>query len=385
MSIGKHRAAATRVRSVSAHPAPTPRRRPTSKPPTPNLSRRPAPAWTSLTASALLLSGCADQRQSFLTPDGPVSVLQYHYLWLITLVTLIVVAPVIVGVPLLAWRYRYGNTKARYAPNWDFSLALEWSMWLVPVAIVVVLSVFTWIYTHQLDPYRPIASNKPPLRVQVVGLDWKWLFIYPDYHIATVGEMAFPQDRPVSMTLTTDTVMQSFMIPALGGQIYAMPGMVTKLNLAAAHTGDFEGMNTQYNGDGFDAQHFQAVAMTSQDFSHWVKDVQQNGAALNASNYNILGKSSTPGQVRTHFGNPSMPKDVTFFNNASPDLFMNIVMRYHGDKPILRAQQPGSTVYDAKLASTAVAGAGMPGMAGNSVTMTGMTGMTGHNAMMPSK
>jgi cytochrome o ubiquinol oxidase subunit II len=217
MSIGKHRAAATRVRSVSAQSAPTAPEPPTPLPPQrPPSPQRRAIAWLSLTAAALLLSGCADHRQSFLTPDGPVALLQYHYLWLITLVTLIVVAPVIVGVPLLAWRYRYGNTKARYAPHWDFSPALEYPMWLVPVAIVVVLSIFAWSYTHRLDPYRAIASSKPPLRVQVVGLDWKWLFIYPDYHIATVGEMAFPEDRPVSMTLTTDTVMQSFMIPALG-------------------------------------------------------------------------------------------------------------------------------------------------------------------------
>ncbi|HTW71978.1 MAG TPA: cytochrome ubiquinol oxidase subunit II [Acetobacteraceae bacterium] len=346
MCIDKHRSAEPRRRSVSSQPAPAAPSAPTAR-----LSRRRAAAWASLTASALLLSGCADQRQSFLTPDGPVSLLQYHYLWLITLVTLIVVAPVVVGVPLLAWRYRYGNTKARYAPHWDFSAALEWPMWLVPVAIVAVLSVFAWIYTHQLDPYRAIASDKPPLRVQVVGLDWKWLFIYPEYHIATVGEMAFPKDRPVSMTLTTDTVMQSFMIPALGGQIYAMPGMVTKLNLAADHTGDFEGMNTQYNGDGFHSQHFQAVAMTTQDFSNWVKDVQHNGVALDAANYKILGENSTPEQVRAQFGNPSMPKDVTFFNNASPDFFMKIVMRYHDDKPIPPGRQPGSVVYDTKIAS----------------------------------
>jgi cytochrome o ubiquinol oxidase subunit II len=195
--------------------------------------------------------------------------------------------------------------------------------------------------------------------VQVVGLDWKWLFIYPDYHIATVGEMAFPQDRPVSMTLTTDTVMQSFMIPALGGQMYAMPGMVTKLNLAANRTGDFEGMNTQYNGDGFHAQHFQAVAMTPQDFSGWVKDAQQNGVAFDPANYKILGESSTPEEVRAHFGNPSMPKGVTFFNNAAPDFFTNIVMRYHGRNAVPPAQQPGSTAYDAKVAGNAVPDARM--------------------------
>jgi cytochrome o ubiquinol oxidase subunit 2 len=349
MRNDKYRASASFARLASPPIVPA-----ASGPAAPHPFLRHAARWASLTASVLLLAGCADKHQSFMTPDGPVALLQYHYLWLVTLITLIVVAPVVIGVPLLAWHYRYGNTNARYAPHWDFSAALEWPMWLVPTAIVIVLSVFVWNYTHQLDPYRQIASDRPPLRVQVVGLDWKWLFIYPDYHIATVGEMAFPQGIPVSMTLTTDTVMQSFMIPALGGQIYAMPGMVTKLNLAADHTGDFEGMNTQYNGDGFHAQHFQAVAMTPRDFSAWVKEAQQNGVALNAANYKILGESSTPEQVRAHFGSPSMPKDVTFFNSAAPDFFMNIVMRYHGHNPVPPAQQPGGTDYDAVVAANTV-------------------------------
>jgi cytochrome o ubiquinol oxidase subunit 2 len=304
-----------------------------------------------LSGAVVLLSGCTDRDQSFLTPSGPVSALQYHHLLLVTLVTLIVVAPVIVGVPLLAWRYRYGNIKARYAPHWDFSSTLEWPMWLIPLAIVVVLSVYLWTYTHELDPYRSLAADKPPLRVQVVGLDWKWLFIYPDYHIATVGEMAFPQDRSVSMRLTTDTVMQSFMIPALGGQIYAMPGMVTQLNLKADRTGDFEGMNTQYNGNGFHAQHFQAAAMTPQDFDSWVKGVQQNGVTLNAAIYRVLGESSTPAEVHDQFGDAAIPKGVTLFNNVAPNLFAGIVMRYHDDKAVPPAEQPGTATYNAQVAS----------------------------------
>jgi cytochrome o ubiquinol oxidase subunit II len=310
----------------------------------------PRSSWLLASGSAALLSGCVDKSQSFLTPGGPASALEYHHLWLITLVTLIVVAPVIVGVPLLAWRYRYGNTRARYAPHWDFSYALEWPMWFVPVAIVVVLSVYLWNYTHTLDPYRSLATDKPAVRVQVVGLDWKWLFIYPDYGIATVGKMAFPQDRPVSMKLTTDTVMQSFMIPALGGQIYAMPGMVTQLNLKADRTGDFEGMNTQYNGNGFHAQHFQAVAMTPQDFDGWVKSVQQNSVALNQSNYRRLAESSTPAEVHNQFGNAAMSKDVTLFNVAST-LFAGIVSRYHTGKVLSPTDQPGTAAYNAKLAS----------------------------------
>lgn len=307
-------------------------------------------SWPSLAAAVVLLSGCTNRGQSFLTPDGPVSALEYHHLWLITLITLIVVAPVIVGVPLLAWRYRYGNTNARYAPQWDFSSALEWPMWGVPVAIVVVLSVYLWNYTHALDPYRALASRTPPLRVEVVGLDWKWLFIYPDYHIATVGELAFPQDRPVTMQLTTDTVMQSFMIPALGGQIYAMPGMVTRLNLEADRTGDFEGMNTQYNGDGFHAQHFQAVAMTPQDFARWVKAAQHNGEALDQAVYRILGESTTPAEVRRQFAHSATSPGVTFFNDVAAGFFMKIVMKYHDDKAMSPAQQPGTAAYDAQVA-----------------------------------
>jgi cytochrome o ubiquinol oxidase subunit 2 len=299
----------------------------------------------------LFLSGCSDSGAGFLTPGGPIASFQLHHLWQVTLIVLIVVVPVLVGVPLLAWRYRYGNTKAQYAPHWDFSTALEYPMWLIPAAIVVVLSVFVWIDAHKLDPYRPIASSKPPLDVQVVGLDWKWLFIYPAYHIATVGELAFPQDRPVSMRLTTDTVMQSFMIPELGGQIYAMPGMVTQLNLKADKDGSFEGMNTQYNGDGFHAQHFQAVAMKSQDFDHWVEAVQAKGVALNQAGYSLLGKSSTPAEVRSQLGTAAMPKDVTFFNDVAPDLFQTIVKRYHDGKELPSDEQPGSAAYDAQVTS----------------------------------
>ena len=302
-------------------------------------------------AAFLLLSGCAGNGQSFMTPDGPVSISQYYHLWFVTLVTLIVVLPVIIGVPLLAWRYRYGNKKARYAPHWDFSSALEWPMWLIPCAIVVVLSVYLWHDSHRLDPYRPLASARPPLIVQVVGLDWKFLFIYPQYHVATVGELAFPQDRPVSMTLTSDTVMQSFMIPALAGQIYIMPGMITRLNLKADRTGSFDGMNTQYNGNGFHGQHFDAVAMTTKGFDNWLRGVQENGIALNQTSYRILGKSSTEDQVHATLGNEATPAGVTFFNNVAPDFFMGIVMRYHSGKPVPPSEQPGAVAYNRQLAS----------------------------------
>lgn len=312
----------------------------------PGLGLRPFRIVTAF--SALLLSGCVQNGVSFMSPDGPVAALQREHFWQVTLISMIVVLPVLIGVPLIAWRYRYGNARARYTPNWDFSHALELAMWLVPAAVVVVLGALLWIDTAKLDPYKPLASSKAPMQVQVVGLDWKWLFIYPEYHIATVGEMAFPQDRPVELSLTTDTVMQSFLISALGGQIYAMPGMVTKLNLAADHPGTFEGMNTQYNGEGFDKQHFNAVAMTPDNFLAWVKDVQAKGVALNAQAYQTLAKSSTPQQVRATFGNSAMPADATYFSEVPTDLFAEIVNRYMSGKAVSPAEQPGAADYNAR-------------------------------------
>ncbi|WP_241560093.1 cytochrome ubiquinol oxidase subunit II [Solirhodobacter olei] len=295
-----------------------------------------------------LLGGCAMNGVTFMAPEGPIAAMQRYHFWQVTAISMIVVLPVLIGVPILIWRYRYGNTKARYTPHWDFSHSLEWLMWLVPAAIVLVLGAILWIDTHELDPYKPLASTKPPLQVEVVGLDWKWLFIYPEYHIATVGEMAIPKDRPVSLKLTTDTVMQSFMISALAGQIYAMPGMVTKMHLIADRVGHYDGDNTQYSGEGFHGQHFTAVSMGKGDFDAWVKKAQTFGTALNPMAYNRLAVSSTPAQVRATFGNTAMPPHVTFFNDVPSGFFKKIVMRYHHGKPVPADQQPGTAAYNAK-------------------------------------
>ena len=296
----------------------------------------------------VLAAANAGKADGILTPSGPVANAMTTHFWQVTWISMIVVLPVLIGVPLIAWWYRYGNNKARYTPHWDFDHALEWAMWIVPAIIVFVLSILLWQGTHTLDPYKPLASKKAPLQVEVVGLDWKWLFIYPEYHIATVGMMAFPQDRPVQMKLTTDTVMQSFLISALGGQIYAMPGMVTQLNLAADKVGHFDGNNTQYTGDGFHDQHFTAVSMSKSDFDNWLKSVQKDGVALNQMAYNHLAASSTPDQVRALFGNRAMPPHVTYFNDVPSGLFNTVVMRYHSGKPIPSADQPGSAAYNAK-------------------------------------
>jgi cytochrome o ubiquinol oxidase subunit II len=200
---------------------------------------------------------------SFLDPQGPVAAAQRAHLIDVVLLLLIVVVPVLVLTPIVVWRYRL-NGSARYTPAWSFFLPLEFVIWGVPIAIVVVLAVWLWENTEKLDPYKPLASAAdPPLRVKVVGYDWKWLFIYPQFNIASIGEFAFPAGRPLDILLTSDTVMQSFFIPALGSQIYAMAGMVTKLHLLANAPGSFRGENTQFNGNGFYLQAFTATARAS--------------------------------------------------------------------------------------------------------------------------
>ncbi|MDE3238689.1 MAG: cytochrome ubiquinol oxidase subunit II [Paracoccaceae bacterium] len=295
--------------------------------------------------AALPAVACAGDGTSFLEPAGPIAALQKFHLIQITLISLIVVLPVLVLVPLLAWRYRASNTSARYMPDWDFSHALEYVMWLVPVAVVAVLSVYLWIDTHKLDPYKQIASAQKPLQVEVVGLDWKWLFIYPEFHIATVGQMAFPKDRPVALKLTSDTVMQSFMVSALGGQIYDMPGMVTKLNLQADRVGSFHGVNTQFTGDGFQDQTFTAMSMTNKDFDAWVAKVQKDGIALNEASYRVLGHRSTPDQVHATLGTPQMPQQVVYFNDVPSGFFNKVVMKYTSGKAIPATRQPGAVAY----------------------------------------
>ncbi len=296
-------------------------------------------------ATTLILAGCSAENISFMDPQGPIAAAQRRHLIKVTAITMIVVLPVLVLVPILLWRYRYSNRTAVYAPNWGFSSPLELLMWGVPFAIILVLSVLLWHSVHDLDPYKPIASRKPALEMQVVGFDWKWLFIYPEQRIASVGEMAFVADRPVSLRLTSDTVMQSFMISALGGQIYAMPGMVTWLELKANSPGQFEGENTQYSGSGFHAQKFRAVAMKDADFNAWVARIQQSGIALSHDVYRTLGRPSTAAQLRHALGAQTLPPGSVYFSDVPSDLFSSIIAKYRSDKPIPPGQQPGAPSY----------------------------------------
>jgi cytochrome o ubiquinol oxidase subunit 2 len=300
---------------------------------------------------AILATGCALEFPSFMDPQGPIAADQKWHLIKVTAISMIVVLPVIVLTPIFLWRYRYSNKKARYTPDWEFSKALEFVTWGIPFAIVAIISFHLWQSTKALDPYKPIESAKPALQVQVVGMDWKWLFIYPELGIASMGEMAFPVDRPVSMVLTSDTVMQSFMISSLAGQIYVMPGMTTRLQLQASQPGVFEGENTQFNGMGFHYQKFSAHGMQADQFNNWVAEVRTKGMVLDPAAYRILGERSSVTQARTVLGANGAPDGSIYFSRVEPGQFDHIVHRYHSGKPLANEDQPGGAGYRAQPGS----------------------------------
>nr|WP_171103152.1 cytochrome ubiquinol oxidase subunit II [Ruegeria sp. HKCCD7255] len=283
---------------------------------------------------------------SFMDPQGPIAAVQKTHLLRATALILIAVIPVLVFVPLIALRYRRRkNSAAAYRPEWDFSARLEFLMWGVPVVIVAILSFYLWKATHRLDPYSASFGEEPALRVQVVGLDWKWLFIYPDLGIASVGELGIPIKQQVAMTLTTDTVMQSFMIPALAGQIYAMPGMTTQLHLVADTPKTMQGENTQYNGRGFTKQKFLTQAMQPEDFNAWVESVRANGIPLTDQNYRTLAMRTDRDEAQKTLGTAQMPLNALYFTLEEGDLFHSILHRYHSGEPLAVADQPGTTEF----------------------------------------
>ena len=240
---------------------------------------------------ALLTSGCGLTDAPILSPKGPIALAERDILFRALAIMMIVVIPVFVMTFWFAWRYRASNANAHYDPDWQ-SAKVDAVTWIVPALIVTSLGVHVWLYTHALDPYKSLRSSAKPLEVQVVAQDWKWLFIYPPQGIATVNELAFPSGVPVTLKITSDTVMNSFIIPTLGGQIYAMAGMQTQLNLIASEPGRYVGRNTQYSGRGFPDQHFAAIAMTPADFDAWLTRVKASPQKLDATSYAELAKPS---------------------------------------------------------------------------------------------
>lgn len=264
--------------------------------------------------SLFLLTSC---NLVVFNPKGQVATDERDLIILATGLMLLVVVPVIVMMFVFAYRYRATNKKARYSPRWASSHKIEAVVWGVPLLIIIVLGWVTWETTHALDPYRPLESDTPPINVQVVATDWKWLFIYPDLGIASVNELALPVHTPVSFTVTSDAAMTSFFIPALGGQIYAMAGMQTKLHLIANETGEFRGIAANYNGPGFSDMHFTTQSLSTADFQTWVTKVKGAATSLDHSTYAQLAK-------------PTLKHPVTYYSAVQERLFLDIVDKYEG-------------------------------------------------------
>ncbi|TPK66814.1 ubiquinol oxidase subunit II [Mesorhizobium sp. B2-4-15] len=251
-----------------------------------------------------LLSGCD---LVVLAPAGDVAAQQRDLLVVSTLLMLVIIVPVMALTVFFAWRYRQSNASATYTPDWDHSTKLELVIWAAPLLIIICLGALTWLGTHLLDPYRridriesgqPVTQLHKPLRVEVVALDWKWLFIYPDYGIASVNELAAPVNQPIDFRITSSAVMNSFYIPALAGQIYAMPGMETKLHAVINQPGTYSGFSANYSGAGFSGMRFAFHGLSDQAFDQWVAQAKTASAALNRDSYLELEKPSENEPVR---------------------------------------------------------------------------------------
>ena len=246
-------------------------------------------------------------------------------------IMLAIVLPVIVGTIGFAWWYRASNERARYRPDWAYSGRIEFVVWAIPTLVILFLGGITWIGSHDLDPYKPLVSDKKPVEVQVVSLDWKWLFIYPDQNVASVNELVIPADAPVSFHLTSATVMNAFFIPQLGSMIYTMNGMETRLHLQADRPGVFEGLSSHYSGDGFSDMRFQVHAVSPGDFTQWVARAKSGDRQLDTAGYERLAQES---------------KDVAPFTyrSVAPELFHDIVLRTAPEAPGPTTGQPSVNV-----------------------------------------
>lgn len=297
-------------------------------------------------AALLLLSGCG---MVVLEPAGDIARQQGDLIVISTLLMLVIIVPVMALTVFFAWRYRASNRQATYKPDWDHSTHLELVIWSAPLLIIICLGALTWVATHLLDPYRPLARTAPgqavtaevvPLDVQVVALDWKWLFIYPEQGVAAVNELAVPVDRPVRFRISASSVMNSFYIPALAGQIYAMPGMETKLHGVFNETGDFIGFSANYSGAGFSNMRFAVKSLSASAFDEWVAKARSGNPDLDRLAYLKLER-------------PSEKEPVRRFAAVDPQLF---------DAVVNMCVEPGKMCMHDMMSIDARGGAGIAGI-----------------------
>lgn len=258
------------------------------------------------------LNGC---NAVILNPQGLIAAAEKNIIIISVALMLMVVVPVILLTFIFSWRYRETNLKANYAPHWENNIGIEIFCWSIPLIIIAILGTITWRSSHSLDPYKPLLSKQKPLIIQVVSLEWRWLFIYPEQNIATINYVQFPANVPVRFIITAEGPMNSFQIPALGGQIYAMAGMQTKLNLMADKSGNFRGVSANFTGDGFSSMKFFARASSNEEFNQWVSSVKRLNNNLTMNSY-------------AHLVKPNMNNDMQYFSAVENNLFMHIVMKY---------------------------------------------------------
>lgn len=264
---------------------------------------------------AFALSGCSSEQFIVLDPKGPIGQSQKELIIFSTLLCAVIIVPVLILTAIIVWRYRdRPNRKASYQPHWEHNTKLEITWWAVPIVIIVILAIVTINYTYKLEPSKAIASEEEPITIQVTSMDWKWLFKYPDEDIATINYIKFPEGVPVKFQLTSDTAMNSFWIPQLGGQLYSMSGMAMTLYLQADEQGTYYGSGANFNGKDFAQMTFRAEAVSREDYEAWIDEVKESAPALTMEGYETL---TEPG-----------PSDVQLFSSFPEGLFEKIVRQY---------------------------------------------------------
>ena len=244
-------------------------------------------------AAAAMLLGLAGCEPGVVHPAGAIGSAELQILIDSLAIMMAIVVPTIILTLGFAWWFRASNRRAKYLPNWTYSGAIELVVWGVPALTVMLLGGVTWVGSHELDPAVPIASTVKPIEVQVVSLDWKWLFIYPEQRVASVNQLVVPAGVPLHFTLTSASVMNAFFVPQLGSMIYTMNGMSATLNLVADRPGTFAGMSAHYSGDGFSDMHFDVRALPGEQFAAWVASTRATGKALDAASYAVLERQSS--------------------------------------------------------------------------------------------
>jgi cytochrome o ubiquinol oxidase subunit II len=274
--------------------------------------------FVALLIGAAALGGCSE---GVLDPKGPIAAAGREILFNSLAIMLAIVIPTILATIGIAFWFRSSNRRARYRPDFTYSGRLELLVWSIPAMTVLLVGGVAWIGAHDLDPRKPIASSVEPVRVQVVSLDWKWLFIYPDQGIASVNHLTVPVGTPVSFELTSSGVMNSFFVPQLGSQIYTMAGMMTRLHLQADHAGSYPGLSANYSGEGFVDMRFTVDAVPPEAFAQWIDAARSSaGPMLDAGTYAALAK-------------PSSAVAPFTYRSVAPDLFNGILgsaMHPHG-------------------------------------------------------